>query len=90
MIYLTQWLCASRHCSIALLWDDQVDSQETMVEKGEAIYRSRLVNRWCGICGGNVEPEHTPTRFATLDEAQLELAPLEAENAVARDILGTG
>lgn len=70
MIYLTQWLCANRHCSIALAWDDQTDSEGAMAERGEDLYRSGLVNRWCGLCGSDLapDPEHGQTPFTTRGE----------------------
>ncbi len=84
MIYLIQWLCASRHCSIAVVWDDSFDSKDVAVEKGEEIYRSALINRWCGICGGNIEPECKKTIFATMEEALTVLKDVELKNTLSR------
>lgn len=87
MIYLTQWLCADRHCSIGFAWDDQVDSKDAMVKRGEALYRT-VVNRWCGLCGGELHPEHRRTPFTTMEAVMPLLEELELSNTLARGLFG--
>jgi len=89
MIWITQWLCTSRHCSIALAWDDKETTSKKVEEEGEGIYRRGVVvNRWCGICGGELHVEHGRTRFKAMDEAMAHLKALEKANLAARNIVG--
>ena len=88
MIWLTQWLCPARHASIALAWDDQVTTAREIEEKGEALYRKGVINRWCGICGGELHVEHGRTRFKTMEEAESEIRAVERDNLAARQIIG--
>lgn len=89
MIWLTQWLCPLRHCSIALLWDDQQDNQQRIESRGEELYQKGVVNPWCGICGHvGLRIEHGRTRFTTLEEAETEMNRMEIQNAVARLLIG--
>ena len=88
MIWITQWLCPQRHASIALAWDDQETSSMEIEKRGEEIYNSGAINRWCGICCGELHSEHGRTRFQTMDEAKPFLKECERANAEARAILG--
>ncbi len=91
MIWLTQWLCPSRHCSIALLWDDRQDTRQDIERRGEDLYQKGVVTLWCGICGHvGLRIEHGPTRFSTLEEAEPHAKRLEAANALARLLIGGG
>lgn len=88
MIYLTQWLCPLRHCSVALAWDSSNTTFAQVLEQGEEIYRTGQVNRWCGICGSRaIIPEHGITRFKSMEQALPELRRLEREQVVASSIL---
>jgi hypothetical protein len=84
MIWITQWLCPKRHCSIALAWDDKEETREAIEEKGEAIYARGSINRYCGICAGDLHVEHGRTKFKTMDEAAAPLAATEIANLTAR------
>jgi hypothetical protein len=48
MIWITQWLCPSRHCSIAIPWDDQTKTSKEVEEKGEDLYQRGVLKRRCG------------------------------------------
>lgn len=87
MIWITQWLCPSRHCAIALAWDDREQTAEDVEEKGEQVFRQG-VNRWCGICGQRLHVEHGRTPFKTMEEAKPQLKRLERANLLARVIVG--
>jgi hypothetical protein len=87
MIWITQWLCPERHCSIGLSWDDTENTPEEIEKQGEDIYESGLVNRYCGICGGDLHVEHGKTIFKTMEEAKPVLAVLQEENLRARELL---
>lgn len=88
MIWLTQWLCPSRHCCIAVAWDDQEMSAEEAECQGEKVFSSGLINRWCGICGGELHVEHGRTKFRTMEEAKPHLKAVEKDNLRARSIIG--
>lgn len=87
MIWISQWLCPRRHCSIALVWDDQHETRENVEATGERFYREGTVNRWCGLCGGALHIEHGQTRFKTLEEAQPHLEALQLDNLASRALL---
>jgi hypothetical protein len=88
MIWISQWLCPERHCSIALAWDDKEATSEAIEEKGEGIYAMGSINRHCGICGGDLQVEHGRTKFKTMDEAMGPLKEQEAQQLLARNIIG--
>ena len=89
MIWLTQWLCPSRHCSIALIWDPEVDHRIDIVKKGEAIYAAKVVGRFCGICGSqDLHAEHAQTKYQTLEEAEPFMRGFQQENDVSRKAVG--
>ena len=91
MIWLTQWLCPQRHCSIALLWDDGQDRAPAIVVRGEEVYARRTVNRWCGICGSReLRPEAGRTIFQTMAEAVPAFDVLQAANLHSRQWLQGG
>ena len=88
MIWITQWLCPRRHCAIALAWDDQEITAEEAERRGEQTFTQRILNRWCGICGGSLHVEHGRTRFKTMDEALPHVKEIEKANLRARSIIG--
>ena len=87
MIWITQWLCPSRHCAIAIAWDDQELTAEEAERQGEQAF-TQGINRWCGICGGSLHVEHGRTRFKTIAEALPHLRRIERANLIARSIIG--
>ena len=87
-IWLSQWLCPKRHCSIAFAWDDGQTTRQEVEERGRRLYQEGAVNPWCGICGQGVQVEHAPTRFKTLEEARPHLERLQRENLLARWLIG--
>lgn len=49
---------------------------------------TNAINPWCGICGSrSFTYEDRPSKYATMEDAEPELAQLEAENARARAVL---
>jgi hypothetical protein len=89
MIWITQWLCPQRHCSIGLFWDDAQETKNTVTAQGEAMYRKGPINRWCGICGSRkLKPEHAVTRFRSLEEGMPEFRRMQRENLATRKIIG--
>lgn len=85
MIYLTQWLCPKRHCSIALLWDDETSTAEAIAEEGEGFYKNGLVGRVCAICRSTkLKLVHGRTSFKTMEEAMPFVKQTEAANMAAR------
>lgn len=87
MIWVTQWLCPKRHCSIGFAWDDEEETPEEIEKKGELLYDTGVFNRYCGICGGDLHVEHGKTAFKTMDEASPVLELLQAGNFIARSIM---
>jgi hypothetical protein len=87
VIWITQWLCPQRHCSIGFAWDDTDTTAEEIEKKGEKLFESGAFNRYCGICHGDLHVEHGKTTFKTMEEAAPELAVLQAANLKAREIL---
>ena len=89
MIWLTQWICPNRHCSIALAWDDAESTAGEIVSKGEGLYQRGTINPWCGICGHvGLQVEHGATRFQSLEEAMPSLLEAQNANAQARATIG--
>lgn len=88
MIWITQWLCPSRHCAIALAWDDQEETARNVEYQGEQVFRQGTLNRWCGICGGSLDVEHGRTGFKTIGETSPHLKAIERANLLARSIIG--
>ena len=87
MIILSQWLCPHRHCSIAVVWDDAVNTKEEMEEKGEGLYKSGQINRRCGLCCGDLSPEHRGSVFSTIEEAEPWLRLFERHMMAKRAML---
>jgi hypothetical protein len=87
MIWLTQWLCPERHCSIGFVWDDADMTAAKAAAKGEALYASGLINRYCGICGGDLHVEHGQTAFKNMKEATPALLIYQEANLRAREVL---
>ena len=88
MIWISQWVCPSRHCAIALAWDEESATAPEIEERGEEIFRKRLIKRLCGICGQGLHVEHGCTFFKTMDEALPHLKAIEQANLVARSVIG--
>lgn len=86
-IWISQWLCPQRHCSVALAWDENQITAEEVKDEGEAIYDTGVINRYCGICNGGLHVEHGKTIFKNMDEAAQLLSLLQAANLRSRDIL---
>jgi hypothetical protein len=84
MIWISQWLCPERHCSIAMAWDDTEETREAIEEKGEAVYARGSINRYCGICRGDLHVVHGRTKFNTIDEAMGPLLEMERANMTSR------
>ena len=87
MIMLSQWLCEKRHCSIALLWDERGETRESIEERGEALYRSGKINRYCAICFGGLDVEHARTNFRSIEEASPTVADLQLRNALGAAVI---
>jgi len=87
MIWITQWLCPARHCSIALAWDDQETDARSIERRGEEIYKSGIANRYCGICKEKLHLEHGRTCFKTMEDATPHLLADQEGNKMARRIL---
>ena len=87
MIWITQWLCPERHCSIGLSWDDTQTNSQEVERKGEELFQSGAINRWCGICNGTLHVEHGQTAFQTMEEAMPSLIAHQQANENARRIL---
>lgn len=88
MIWITQWLCPSRHCAIAVAWDDQESTAEQAESQGEEAFTKGVLNQWCGICRHQLHVEHGCTSFKTMDEALPYLKAVEKANLQARVIIG--
>ena len=91
MIWLTQWLCPKRHCSIALAWDDGETTAQRVAVEGEAVFAAGWLNRWCGLCRSReLRPEAAPTRFQTMEEALPSLKALKSLQEHTRQVLDGG
>lgn len=87
MIWLSQWLCPRRHCSIGLAWNDTSDTSDHVERSGEELFTSGVLTRRCGICGGKLAVTHSRSRFATMDEARPALEQLQQEQFRTRQVL---
>lgn len=91
MIYLTQWLCPSRHCTIALVWNDKNQTEAEILATGEEYFKQGPIRRLCGICNAtDIRPETGKTRFNTIAEAMPTLEILHRGNMMAKRILQDG
>lgn len=88
MIWITQWLCPSRHCAIAVAWDDWETTAQDAECQGERVFSQGVLKRCCGICGGELHVEHGRTRFRTTEEALPHIKAVEEANLRARSIIG--
>ena len=96
-VWMTQCLCPQRHCIV--MSAGEAESRDVAEVKVAAPLRERVatqlatreLNPWCGLCGarsGTWTYELARTRFRSMAEAMPELKRLEAEQAVARAVLG--
>ena len=88
MIWIAQWLCPSRHCAIAVAWDDQETTAKNAEQQGEGAFTQGILNRWCGICGGSLYVEHGRTAFKTMEEALPHLKAIEKTNIGTLRLIG--
>jgi hypothetical protein len=79
-VWLTQWLCARRHCALAAAWE----SHETTAAEVEARPLPNWLNPWCGMCGGALRPESAATVFATMADARAAFDQVQAAQLAAR------
>ena len=86
-VWITQWLCAARHCAFMVPWDDRDRTAEQVVQDAERMASEQHVNMHCGICGGGIRPEHGRTRFTSLMDALPELLELQRRQIDSRRIL---
>lgn len=84
MIWISQWLCSARHCSIAVAWDETITTLEEAESDGEKIFSSGLLNRRCGLCNGELHVEHGLSIFETLEEAEPALRLFEQRQMATR------
>ena len=96
-VWMTQCLCPQRHCILATMGEaaGRAAARETIEEPLRArvadLLATRELNPWCGLCGARSTTwryELARTRWRTMAEAMPEAKRLEAENAVARALLG--
>jgi hypothetical protein len=88
VIWITQWLCPSRHCTIAVFWDTRLDDIKSIEAKGEEVFKTGI-NRWCGICGSKeLAVEHTKTQFENLAAAEAAGREEEAKQLLTRALIG--
>jgi hypothetical protein len=87
VIYLTQWLCAARHCAFALAWDDTEHQPKQIEAEGHGYAERHGLRPECGICGGAIAPEHGRTRFQTMAEALPSLTKSQADQVATRLLL---
>jgi hypothetical protein len=92
MVRITQCLCPSRHCILAMSYDD-AKTKATPAEQEERLRRlmfraekAGTIRMRCAICGStNLSYEDRATRFKTQEEAEPHLREAEAENLRARE-----
>jgi hypothetical protein len=94
MIRIVQCLCPLRHAIMALAYE--TDSgipaalhaavmEAALKNVLDAGIEAHMLNPWCGLCGSREwHYEDGATRFRTLEEAEPELARLQAQNLAAR------
>jgi hypothetical protein len=92
MIHIIQCLCPERHAIFATCYDpkempDDV-AMATMQATIEEWLAKKIINPWCGICGGKKwHYETRRTRFTTMEEALPVMKQLETANRVSREII---
>jgi hypothetical protein len=85
MIHICQYLCPQRHCTIGAAYEPAEVKAEKIEQDLLNVFKTGLVNPWCGICGSReLHFEHGETRFTTIEEAQGSLRAMEAANMASR------
>jgi hypothetical protein len=87
MIYISQWLCSQRHCSIAVAWDEKDSNEKEVERQGEEIYTSGVLNRRCGLCSGELRVEHRASIFQTIEEAKPWLELFQRNQMITRSAI---
>lgn len=70
-----------------MVWDDAVNTREEIENIGEGLYGSGQLNRRCGLCCGDLSPEHRRSVFSTMEEADLWLRIFERYQMANRAML---
>ena len=88
-----QCLCPSRHCLLAIAYEEGGDLTPESASKGlkalvEINCQQGLMNPWCGICGSrDLKYEDGVTRYQSIEEAKPHLEETERLNALANMVL---
>ena len=87
-IWIVQLLCPKRHAIAGIMYEKDHD----IPGRTERLIREelqRLNARWrCGICGSDkLVFEHAPTKFDTIEEAQVPAIALQEANLRTRQLL---
>jgi len=88
MIKITQCLCPSRHCTLAIAWDSKGATNEEMESYLKQVItgleKQGRINPWCDLCGSRTFSYETgETKFTTIAEATPALKATEAANMAA-------
>jgi hypothetical protein len=91
MIRMVQCLCHSRHCVLAVFYEEHDDeTRRTAIDKMEAIFDDGTLRRRCGICGcTHLVYEDRATRLTSMLEAAKVAGALYAEQMMSRALLET-
>jgi len=87
MIWLTQFLCPSRHCAFGAVWDDETQSRDEIERDLRAQTRAAGLVEECGICGAAVTPEHRALPGMTMEQALPIAKELQQANLASRALL---
>jgi hypothetical protein len=96
-VWIAQCLCPQRHCIVAQAGEAAGFAEAQRLVRAPLrrnvaqLLRGGALNGWCGICGAKRPTwrfEVARTRYTTMDEAQPELAEIEAANLLTNLLFG--
>ncbi|HUU62347.1 MAG TPA: hypothetical protein VMX96_00255 [Dehalococcoidia bacterium] len=61
---------------------------EVWAATSRKVFSKETLNRWCGVCGGELHVEHGRTKFRTMEEALPQIKAIEEANLRTRSIIG--
>jgi hypothetical protein len=89
MVRIVQLLCPQRHCIIGAAYEDDKTNADETVLLLRTIMNSGVINPWCGICASReLTFEDAATNFRNMEQAKPNIEHLQAQNILAKNLLG--
>jgi hypothetical protein len=88
MIRLIQWLCAGRHCIVAVAYNPEHRTHDDAIAELEGFVASVKVLPQCALCGSKaLFYDDQPTKFETMESAQAYLLATQMANLRTQEYL---